>query len=217
MFYSNRAACYNALSDWEKVVEDTSAAIAMDAEYVKALNRRAHAYEHLSMFSEALLDYTASCIIDGFKNEQSAQSVERLLKKVAEKKGKAILEAKGRKLPSPTFVTNYLQSFRSRPPPAGLENTADLDENSGKRQLQKGVIALDSKTGQGYEEASKSFEKAVELVILAIMKLLASICELRSDTWKAIRHRLWRISRRASICSRRLPRASSKEQACTLR
>ena len=163
MYYSNRAACYNVLSEWEKVVEDTSAAIAMDAEYVKALNRRAHAYEHLGMFSEALLDYTASCIIDQFKNEQSATSVERLLKKVAEKKGKAILAEKQNRLPSPTFVSNYLQSFRPQPPPVGLEPSAELDENSGKGQLQKGLVAVGRKTSEGYEEASKCFKKAIEL------------------------------------------------------
>ena len=71
VFYSNRAAAYNILSDYDKVVEDTTAAISMNPEYVKALNRRAHAYEHLGFLSEALLDYTASCIIDSFRNENS--------------------------------------------------------------------------------------------------------------------------------------------------
>ena len=163
VYYSNRAACYNALSEWDRVVEDTSAAIAMDAEYVKALNRRAHAYEHLGMFSEALLDYTASCIIDGFKNESSAQSVERLLKKVAEKKAKTILETKKNKLPSATFVSNYLQSFRPQPPPAGLEESAELDVSTGKGQLQRGLIAMGKKTGETYEEASNCFKEAIEL------------------------------------------------------
>lgn len=163
IFYSNRAACYNALSDWDKVVDDTTAAIALDNEYVKALNRRANAYEHLERYSEALLDYTASCIIDGFRNEQSAQSVERLLKKVAEEKGKAILAGKEKKLPSPTFVTNYLQSFRPRPPPEGLEETATLEEESGKGQLQAGLIAMAKKTGDSYDQAAKAFDRAVEL------------------------------------------------------
>ncbi|KAL9030892.1 MAG: hypothetical protein Q9196_001035 [Gyalolechia fulgens] len=163
IFYSNRAACYNALGNWDKVVEDTTAALALDSEYVKALNRRANAYEHLEKFSEALLDYTASCIIDGFRNEQSAQSVERLLKKVAEAKGKAILDGKEKKLPSPTFVTNYLQSFRPRPRPEGLEETADLDENSGKGQLRAGLVAMEKKTGEGYDAASAAFDKALEL------------------------------------------------------
>lgn len=163
IFYSNRAACYNALGDWEKVVDDTTAAIALDSEYVKALNRRANAYEHLEKYSEALLDYTASCIIDGFRNDQSAQSVERLLKKVAEAKAKTILAGKEKKLPSPTFVTNYLQSFRPKPPPEGLEETAELDEESGLGQLKAGLISLNKRTGEGFDSAAVSFDRALEL------------------------------------------------------
>jgi import receptor subunit TOM70 len=163
IFYSNRAACYNALGQWEKVIEDTTAAINLDSEYVKALNRRANAYEHLEKYSEALLDFTASCIIDGFRNESSAQSVERLLKKVAEAKAKAILSSKDKRLPSPTFVTNYLQSFRARPAPAGLEDSIDLSEETGKGQLQLGLKAMEKKTSEGYEEAAAAFAKAVEL------------------------------------------------------
>lgn len=150
------------LSEWEKVVEDTSAALAMDNEYVKALNRRAIAYEHLGKLDEALLDFTASCIIDGFANDSSRLALERLLKKVAEKKGKAIMEAKGTKLPSATFVSNYLQSFRPKGLPAGLD-VEDLDEESGKGQLRKGYLSMDQKTGEGYEEAAKAFRKALEL------------------------------------------------------
>ena len=163
IFYSNRAACYNALGQWEKVIEDTTAAINLDNEYVKALNRRANAYEHLELYSEALLDYTASCIIDSFRNEASAQSVERLLKKVAENKAKLILETKVKRLPGATFITNYLQSFRAKPPPEGLEETAELDEQSGKGQLQAGLAALAPKTGEAYEKASACFNKALEL------------------------------------------------------
>ena len=127
------------------------------------MNRRANAYEQVERYSEALLDYTASCIIDGFRNEQSAQSVERLLKKVAEAKGRAILTGKEKKLPSPTFVTNYLQSFRPKPPPEGLEEEAELDDETGKGQLKKGLIAMNRKTSDGYTEAAEAFDKALEL------------------------------------------------------
>ena len=163
VFYSNRAACYNAMSEWDRVIEDTTAAINLDNEYVKALNRRANAYEQVERNSEALLDYTASCIIDQFRNENSAQSVERLLKKVAETKGKAILAGKEKKLPSPTFVTNYLQSFRPKPSPEGLTDDVELDEATGKGQLQKGLKALATKTGDGYAEAAAAFDRALEL------------------------------------------------------
>ncbi|KAF2458674.1 hypothetical protein BDY21DRAFT_209355 [Lineolata rhizophorae] len=163
VFYSNRAACWSSLQEWEKAVEDTTAAINLNKEYVKALNRRANAYEELGKYSEALLDCTTSCIIDGFRNEQAGQSVERLLKKVAEAKAKTVMQNKEKKLPSPTFVTNYLQSFRPKPLPAGLEESAELDEESGKGQLRKGLIAMGKKTADGYSEASEAFHKALEL------------------------------------------------------
>lgn len=163
VFYSNRAACWNAMSNWPKVIEDTTAAINLDNEYVKALNRRANAYEQEGRFSEALLDYTASCIIDQFRNDNSAQAVERLLKKVAESKAKNIMEGKEKRLPSPTFVSNYLQSFRARPLPEGLEENADLEDGSGKWYMRKGLQAIQHRTGEGYAEAAQSFDKAIEL------------------------------------------------------
>lgn len=195
------------------MVEDTSAAIAMDPEYVKALNRRAHAYEHLHQYSEALLDYTASCIIDGFKNEQSAQSVERLLKKVAEKKGRAILDAKTKKLPSATFVSNYLQSFRPQAPPAGLEESAQLDENTGKGQLQKGLIAMSKKTGAGYEEASASFKKALELGELGeheafALNMRATFSYLEGDVESALKDLTSAIEKQPSLSQAYIKRAS---------
>lgn len=162
VYYSNRAACWNALGDWDKVIEDTTAAITLEPTYVKALNRRANAYEQVDKNSEALLDYTASCIIDQFANQGNTQSVERLLKKVAEAKGKEILAKKEKKLPSPTFVTNYLQSFRPKARPAGLEDSADLPEDSGKALLRKGLKSLDLRTGDGYTEAADAFDAALE-------------------------------------------------------
>lgn len=163
VYYSNRAACFNALADWNKVVEDTTAAINLDPEYVKAMNRRANAYDKLGKYSESLLDYTASCIIDGFKNASSAEAVERLLKKFAESKAKEIMENKPSRLPSPTFVSNYLQSFRPKPRPEGLEDSIEHPADTGKGQLQLGLRAMETKTGEGYEEAAAAFDKAIEL------------------------------------------------------
>lgn len=213
MYYSNRAACYNVLNQWDKVVEDTSAAIAMDSEYVKALNRRAHAYEHLGDFSPALLDYTASCIIDGFQNQQSAQAVERLLKKVAEKKGKAILEAKTKKLPSATFVSNYLQSFRPQPPPAGLESSAQLQEGSGKYHMQQGLIAMSKKTTEGYEQAAQHFRDAVEKNSLEnheafALSLRATFAYLEGDTASALADLTSAIEKDPSLSQAYIKRAS---------
>ncbi|KAG6156213.1 TOM (translocase of outer membrane) complex component [Claviceps purpurea] len=173
VFYSNRAACYSAMSEWDKVVDDTTAAINMDPEYIKAINRRATAYEHQKKYSEALLDFTASCIIDNFKSESTAHAVERLLQVFAAHRAKEMLASRPVKLPSPIFVGNYLQSFRPKPRPAGLEDSIELDPQTGKGQLQLGLQALEKKTGEGYEEARQAFDKALELGNLGEYEALA--------------------------------------------
>lgn len=173
VFYSNRAACHSAMSEWDKVIEDTTAAINMDPEYVKAINRRATAYEHQKKYSEALLDFTASCIIDNFKSESTAQAVERLLKAFAEDKAKEMMASRPPKLPSPIFVGNYLQSFRPKPRPAGLEDSVELSSETGKGQMQLGLQAMEKRTGEGYDEARLAFEKALELGDLGEHEALA--------------------------------------------
>lgn len=166
VFYSNRAACYIALNKFEQVIEDTTMALSLDSTYVKALNRRAAAYEMLGKNDEALLDYTTSCIMDGFSNESSAQSVERLLKKIAEAKAKIVMMTKKKQLPSPTFITAYLDAFRPREIPE-IETT---DESLGDYHLKQGFKALAVKN---YDNASKSFSKAIELDCSDSLKSLA--------------------------------------------
>ncbi|EEA19173.1 mitochondrial outer membrane translocase receptor (TOM70), putative [Talaromyces marneffei ATCC 18224] len=212
VFYSNRAACWNVLSEWEKVVEDTSAALVMDSEYLKALNRRAIAYEHLEQYDNALLDFTASCIIDQFTNRQSRESLERLLKKVAEKKAKVIMEAKGKRLPGATFVGNYLQSFRPKTIPAGLDSE-DLDEETGKGQLRKGYLAMEQKTGEGYDEAAQAFEKALELGELGefegdALNQRATFTYLRGDAQSALEDLNKSIEIQPSLTQSYIKRAS---------
>lgn len=165
------------------------------------------------MFSEALLDYTASCIIDGFKNEVTAQSVERLLKKLAEKKGKAILAGKKNKLPGATFVTNYLVSFRPQPPPAGLEEDAELGEDTGKGQLQRGLIAITKKTSEGYDEAAASFKKALEVGDLGeheafAYNMRATFLYLEGDTTSALEDLTKAIELQPSLTQAYIKRAS---------
>ena len=54
VFYSNRAACYYNTHEYTKVIEDCNNALQMDPLYVKALNRRAMAYEQTSRYEESL-------------------------------------------------------------------------------------------------------------------------------------------------------------------
>ena len=136
VFYSNRAACMSARSldnrliivtgymnlqppNYDLAIQDCTAALALNPAYIKALNRRANAYESTSQYQLALNDFTASTFLQKFADASSAASVERVLKKLAEGRADEIMteRAKEERLPSHTFITAYFAAFRSRPPP----------------------------------------------------------------------------------------------------
>jgi len=57
ILYSNRAACYLKMSEFERSIKDSSHALKLHPDYIKSLLRRAKAYESLNRLSEALKDY----------------------------------------------------------------------------------------------------------------------------------------------------------------
>ncbi|KAI0773196.1 ADP/ATP carrier receptor [Trametes elegans] len=130
VFYSNRAACYVNLNppQHDKVIEDCDKALALDKNYLKALNRRATALEALDKLEEALRDFTAAAILDKFQNMAAAESVERVLKKLATAKAQQIYSSREKRLPSHMFTSAYFGAFRPRAPPALPENPTTGDE-----------------------------------------------------------------------------------------
>ncbi|KAF8980839.1 TOM (translocase of outer membrane) complex component [Entomortierella lignicola] len=165
VFYSNRAACYSIVGKFDKVIEDTTLALKMNPTYVKALGRRAHAYESTGKHQEAMHDFTALCILDGFKNETFAQSMERNLKKVADAKAKIILETREERLPSKTFMSAYLDSFRKTP----LPESKPEEEETGDAQFQLAEYYLGKKE---YQKSMEAYNKAIELNTTHMAKAL---------------------------------------------
>ncbi|KAG1455469.1 hypothetical protein G6F56_007058 [Rhizopus delemar] len=186
IFYSNRAACYANLGQSEQVIQDCNDALKLDPVYVKALNRRAHAFEKLEKYEEALYDFTCVCIIDAFKNETASKSMERVLKLVSEKKAKEIMKNKTPRLPSPTFVNAYLDSFR----PIVQDLSSIPDDESGDAYYAKAHRTLAQKD---YKTASESVEKAVELGCSQqyqahALNLMGTFAFLKGDTVAALEY-----------------------------
>ncbi|KAH0580575.1 hypothetical protein H2248_002070 [Termitomyces sp. 'cryptogamus'] len=129
IFYSNRAACYVNMEppQYELVVSDCDEALKLDNTYIKALNRRAMAFESLHRYEEALRDFTAATILDKFSNQSTAQAVERVLQAVSHKKAAEIMATREPRLPSFTFIAAYFSAFRPRPHPALPENPSTGD------------------------------------------------------------------------------------------
>merc|ERR1711906_53609 len=54
--YANRAACYKQISNFDGVISDCTAVLEVDPENVKALIRRAQAFEGVERYRFALQD-----------------------------------------------------------------------------------------------------------------------------------------------------------------
>lgn len=114
-FYQNRAAAYEHLKQWKKVIDDCSKAVDLNDKYVKALQRRARAYETLEQFENSLEDITAVCIIQRFSNSGSLVQADRVLKAVGQRHAKEILMSRKPVKPSKHFVKNYFASLLNDP------------------------------------------------------------------------------------------------------
>ena len=100
-------------------------------------------------------DWTAACIVEEFKYQDSTNAVQRVLKRLADTQAAERMEKKPRKLPSPNFVLAYLSSFRPKPWPAIPENPSE-----GDLALQEAFKLVDEAE---FNDASDKFDKAIEL------------------------------------------------------
>jgi import receptor subunit TOM70 len=122
---------------------------------MKALNRRAQAYEKGGDNYKSLVDYTAMCIMEEFKVESTIQSTERLLKLVAAERVATVMEAKKdqRELPSGVFITAYLDSFRK-----GYSTENLVDNSPGDALLKQAIDELNSKN---FDASMKHVQEAL--------------------------------------------------------
>ncbi|TDH70723.1 hypothetical protein CCR75_004242 [Bremia lactucae] len=87
VYFSNRAACLLRLGRTEESIDDCTQAVTLSPTYVKALLRRAEAYEKLDKLEEALADFDAVLKIDPTV-PAAVKSHERLQKIVHERQEK---------------------------------------------------------------------------------------------------------------------------------
>ncbi|ORZ39585.1 hypothetical protein BCR44DRAFT_159291 [Catenaria anguillulae PL171] len=161
VYWCNRAACYANLNEPNKVIEDCTKALELDATYVKALHRRAIAFEQLNKLREALYDFATMTILDGYKNPNATNAAERLVKLLAEEQAKELLPNKVPVLPSSTFVQAYLEAFRPIPCEALDAPLDELPKDSAAFHLKR---ALDAITKRDYDAADADLEQAVKAI-----------------------------------------------------
>lgn len=114
VFYGNRAQAHAMLDRHAEAESDCDHAIAIDPRYVKALNRRAVAREKQGRLEGAFSDFTAASLLSGMGNEVAAEGGERVLKSVALARADARLAQPMRALPSPSFISTFVDSSAAK-------------------------------------------------------------------------------------------------------
>ncbi|EGF82256.1 hypothetical protein BATDEDRAFT_19105 [Batrachochytrium dendrobatidis JAM81] len=156
IFYCNRAAAYSHIENFAKVVEDCTKALELDKKYIKALNRRAAAYESLGHLTDALNDYTVVCVLQGFKVNSSMSAPDRLLKTISSNITQEYAKSRRPKMPSGAFVRAYMDSFRATPSHATLvDNCQDTSESIQALKLVFSAIK-EHRWTEAYEHAVKA-------------------------------------------------------------
>ncbi|XP_038062805.1 mitochondrial import receptor subunit TOM70-like [Patiria miniata] len=110
-FYQNRAAAHEQLKNYAQVVTDCTKALELNARYVKALFRRAKAFENMNQKMACLEDTTAVCILENFSHNQSMLLADKMLKELGKEKAQQRYKERVPSLPSGQFIRSYFSSF----------------------------------------------------------------------------------------------------------
>ncbi|CAG2111112.1 unnamed protein product [Medioppia subpectinata] len=172
-FYQNRAACHEMLKMYEEVIDDCDKAVEHNKRYIKALVRRAKAYESLGDMSSALFNITAVCILEQFGNQPNLLMTDRLLREQSKLKAKALFRTRSPRLPSEHFIAHYFMSYSNDPilkscEPKDIINhleTLRLKQNESNKSLQEFLLlngTLEILKGN-IESGEKELEKLINL------------------------------------------------------
>ncbi|KAF1330447.1 Mitochondrial import receptor subunit tom70, partial [Globisporangium splendens] len=187
VMFSNRAAAYERLQDYESVIADCTAALVLDKRHPKSYLRRAKAKAALGRHSSALVDYVCLLVISEEKQEQVddqlALEISRIHTEIVTEQIAEAQEDKKknvpRYLPDQFFITSYYSSFH----PSDDENDIVADKTSVEYTLELNALgdaaesaqkrgelltkrALAFKKEKEYEKAAKDLETALPLVQL---------------------------------------------------
>ncbi|CEG43795.1 Translocase of outer mitochondrial membrane complex, subunit TOM70/TOM72 [Plasmopara halstedii] len=184
VMYSNRAAAYEKLVNFENVVKDCTSALQLDKRHPKSYLRRAKARASTGDLRGALVDYVCLLVIAEEKQEQVdenlAQEISRIHSEITAREiedAQQNIQKPMRYLPDQFFITSYFSSFHpsddendilaeksSKEYTAELESIADEGDYRRQRGLLLTKRGLSLKKEKEYDMAAKDFDAACKLV-----------------------------------------------------
>lgn len=184
VFLCNRAAAYLQLKAYDQVVEDTTQALGLNANYTKALHRRSQAYENMGRRREALRDFQKILSLPKVNEDTRASTttaLQRVLTQLAQQRLQARLDelAPVSLLPCTPVVAEFLNLLDL---PAPSQSLADLDlaiasaaegePELGEMHYQKALAMI---AAQQYDGVLAQLRQAVALLQAQAETQLASL------------------------------------------
>ncbi|XP_063926261.1 mitochondrial import receptor subunit TOM70-like [Zophobas morio] len=118
----NKAYCHIKLEDYKTAINDCTEALSHDPNYVRALQRRATAYESVDDLKSALNDLISitkiilpsnkSDLKPSQQQQEVMENIDRLLKAISTEKAKEALKNKIGSFPTSSVVKSYYESFK---------------------------------------------------------------------------------------------------------
>lgn len=158
VFYSNRSACYAALNKHEEVIADATEAIKIKPDYAKCIMRRAHSYEALERYPDAMFDLTALTIYGGFNAKPVELALEKVLQKQSLKIVEENLKTRVPELPSAATMSSFFGAYVPESEPEGIS----LESTGADKFLYDALAAINANTAEKYADADTLFNQAVE-------------------------------------------------------
>lgn len=161
IYYSNRAACYSALEQYDKVISETTAALKMKPDYMKCILRRSVAYEKLGQLDDAILDTTCALILKNFSEPSLNATVDRLIQERSKEMLVEVEKNRKPKFPSASFCSAFLSSICDVTVLPEFVENAEAGTADGEIKL--ALEALKIESVESYETALEHFNRAIEL------------------------------------------------------
>jgi len=115
--YQNIAAVYDKMNKLEEVIKNCTRALQLNQKYIKALTRRAGAYEKTEKYAESIKDLTAICLVLGIEKaykEGYTDTTDRVLKLYGKQAARELFQGRVPFLPSHTVVNSALDNLHLR-------------------------------------------------------------------------------------------------------
>lgn len=167
ILYSNQAACYLSLKQYENVIVATKKALELQPENEKAMIRSATANEHLGNLREAIYDYSSALILTNFQNQNLNTAVDRVISLCSTQEAEKLLANRPDTIRNDLTIASIFRSYGNHETPEGLN---DVSSDSDDYDTKLGFDAIHSGDySKAYDHFKVSSEKNGEFVAYAYL------------------------------------------------